>query len=102
VEPVAMTEPVLVGGGAFANYQEEVVEATRARLHDIAPKDVELQEDIMVGKPYQQILERAAADHSDLIVIGVHSGIIERLGFFGSTTNHIVREASCPVLSLRG
>jgi nucleotide-binding universal stress UspA family protein len=53
------------------------------------------------GKPYRQILEVAEAERSDLIVIGVQGRNALDLTMFGSTTNHVVRRASCPVLTLR-
>jgi hypothetical protein len=37
-----------------------------------------------------------AEQESDLIVMGAHGGGVAALGF-GSTTNHVVREATCPV-----
>jgi nucleotide-binding universal stress UspA family protein len=37
-----------------------------------------------------------------LIVMGVQGrGAIDRM-FFGSTTQHVVRQATCPVLTVRG
>nr|NIS66339.1 universal stress protein [Gemmatimonadales bacterium] len=41
-------------------------------------------------------------DRAGLIVLGAHGhGVIDRM-FFGSTAQHVVREASCPVLTVRG
>ena len=56
---------------------------------------------IVYGKPYRQILETARQEQSDLIVIGVHGRNPLDLALFGSTTNHVVRRAPCPVLTLR-
>jgi nucleotide-binding universal stress UspA family protein len=56
---------------------------------------------VAYGKPYRKILEVAATDASDLIVIGVHGRNALDLTLFGSTTNQVVRRASCPVLTLR-
>jgi nucleotide-binding universal stress UspA family protein len=53
------------------------------------------------GKPYVQILEVAADEGSDLIVIGVRGRNPLDMALFGSTANHVVRRASCPVLTLR-
>lgn len=54
-----------------------------------------------VGKPYREILRVAEEHASDLIVIGIHGrGIVDRF-FFGSTTQHVVRQAACPVLTMR-
>ena len=53
------------------------------------------------GKAYQQILSVAAAEHVDLIVMGVQGRNALDLMLFGSTANQVVRQASCPVLTLR-
>jgi nucleotide-binding universal stress UspA family protein len=53
------------------------------------------------GKAYRRILEIAARDKTDLIVMGVRGRNPLDLMLFGSTTNHVVRQASCPVLTLR-
>lgn len=53
------------------------------------------------GKPYVQILEVAAEEGSDLIIVGVHGRNPIDMGLFGSTANQIVRRATCPVLTLR-
>jgi nucleotide-binding universal stress UspA family protein len=53
------------------------------------------------GKAYRQILSVAADDGADLIVMGVHGRNALDLMLFGSTTNQVVRRATCPVLTLR-
>jgi nucleotide-binding universal stress UspA family protein len=53
------------------------------------------------GKPWREVLRLAGAGQSDLIVMGVQGRGAADLLFFGSTTQHVVREASCPVLTLR-
>lgn len=77
----------------------------RARLTDAVPNDVRasLRVDTVLGagKPYREILRVAAEHRADLLVLGVHGrGALDRL-FFGSTTQHLVRQAVCPVLTLR-
>lgn len=52
------------------------------------------------GKPYRRILD-AAADRMDLVVMGVRTRSAVDLLLFGSTANHVVRSASCPVLTIR-
>ena len=56
---------------------------------------------VIHGKPYRRILEIAAHDKTDLIVMGVRGRNPLDLMLFGSTTSHVVRAASCPVLTLR-
>jgi nucleotide-binding universal stress UspA family protein len=56
---------------------------------------------LTTGKPSQEILRAAAEQKADLLVIGIHGrGPINRL-VFGSTAEHLVRHATCPVLTLR-
>jgi nucleotide-binding universal stress UspA family protein len=53
------------------------------------------------GVPYRQILRLAAEQSSDLIVMGVHGRSAADMFFLGSTTNQVVRHATCPVLTVR-
>ena len=53
------------------------------------------------GKAYREILGVAAEDRADVIVIGVHGRNPLALLLFGSTTNQVVRRATCPVLTVR-
>jgi nucleotide-binding universal stress UspA family protein len=55
----------------------------------------------MRGKAYREILGVAAEDAIDLIVIGVQGRNPVDVALFGSTTNHVVRSATCPVMTLR-
>jgi nucleotide-binding universal stress UspA family protein len=56
---------------------------------------------VVHGRPYMQILQTATDVEADLIVLGVHGRNPIDLTLFGSTTNHVVRAARCPVLTLR-
>jgi nucleotide-binding universal stress UspA family protein len=53
------------------------------------------------GTPYKEILRLAAEKRVDLIVMGLHGRNAADVLFFGSTTNQVVRQASCPVLTIR-
>lgn len=53
------------------------------------------------GKAYREILGVATDGRADLIVMGVHGRNPLDLLLFGSTTNQVVRRATCPVLTLR-
>jgi nucleotide-binding universal stress UspA family protein len=53
------------------------------------------------GKPYREIVRVARETSADLILMGVAGGGTLRRLFLGSTTNHVVREATCPVLTMR-
>jgi nucleotide-binding universal stress UspA family protein len=53
------------------------------------------------GKAYREILGIATEESCDLIVMGVQGRNALDLMLFGSTTNQVVRRATCPVLTLR-
>jgi nucleotide-binding universal stress UspA family protein len=53
------------------------------------------------GKPATEIVRLAAERESDLIVIGVRGRGAADLTVFGSTTHQVVRQAACPVLTIR-
>lgn len=53
---------------------------------------------VTVGTAHHDVLERAAQERSDLIVMGVHGRGAVDLALFGSTTHHVIRGATCPVL----
>jgi len=56
---------------------------------------------VLKGVPYEEICRFAAEQKIDLIVLGTHGrrGIDRML--FGSTAEQVVRNAPCPVLSVR-
>ncbi|HKT80110.1 MAG TPA: universal stress protein [Vicinamibacterales bacterium] len=53
------------------------------------------------GKPSTEILKLAEARGDDLIVIGVRGRGATDLALFGSTAQQVVRQAACPVLTIR-
>jgi nucleotide-binding universal stress UspA family protein len=86
--------------------RHELEGETRKRLEALVTDEVRVWckpvTKISYGKPYRQILETANSEASDLIVIGVRGRNALNLAMFGSTTNHVVRQALCPVLTMRG
>jgi nucleotide-binding universal stress UspA family protein len=87
--------------GSFVKQREE---ALRRRLQEAvatATGFCSVESLITHGKPWREVLRIAAERQSDLIVMGVQGRGAADLLFFGSTTQHVVREASCAVLTLR-
>ena len=86
-------------------YIAEVEQDRRERLKAAVPESVRaycaVETVLATGKPYREILRVAAERRSDLIVIGIHGRGAADLLFFGSTVQHVVRQATCPVLTLR-
>jgi len=92
-------------GAALAEYRRYREKSALMRLDGLLPDAMRLSDRCVArlsnGKPHVQILDAAAEERSDLIVIGVHGRNPFDMMVFGSTTNQVVRRASCPVLTLR-
>jgi len=86
-------------------YVERWTASALTRLHGLVPDDTRVYchigERVETGQPYREILRVAAEQSAGLIVIGAHGhGVLDRM-LFGSTAQHVVRQAVCPVLTLR-
>lgn len=86
-------------------YRTALEAAARERLAQLVPEDVrawcECETIVRTGKAYREILDVARERQIDLIVLGVRGRNPMDLALFGSTTNHVVRAADCPVLTVR-
>lgn len=56
---------------------------------------------IWTGDPRDSIVEAAAAERADLIVVGCHGRRGLERAILGSVSDHVVRTAGCPVLVVR-
>lgn len=89
---------------ALADYRRYLEQGAAERLQAVAdglPQGTRVATAVRFGKPYVETLDTAAAINADLIVLGVRGRGAFDMGFFGSTTNHVVRAAGCPVLTVR-
>jgi len=61
---------------------------------------VRIRQEVGIGVPHRQIIEKASAENADLIVLCTHgrSGLSRML--IGSVSAQIVRRATCPVLTV--
>lgn len=103
-EEPAMTEDEAFPRSTLAAYREEYEEWCAARLHEEIPAEVRrwctVHELTTVGSAHREILRVARENSCDLIVMGVgrRRGLGDRM--FGSTTQHVVRSAASPVLTI--
>lgn len=83
---------------------EEQEQAARNRLSEIEREHLSgIAHELMtcVGEPAPSILKVQREVGADLIVIGTHGRRgLSRL-FLGSVAEHVIREAACPVLTVR-
>lgn len=87
------------------DYYEQLAKRASERLAAAVPDEARVwsrpTEQVVKGKAYQQILRIAEEGNYDLIVMGVRGrGALNRF-VFGSTTDHVIRQAHCPVLTIR-
>ena len=98
-------ETTLGGPGTLEAYLAAVEDDAHERLKAAVPDTIRaycaVEAMVARGRPYHEILRVATERDADLIVIGVHGRGAADLMFYGSTTQHVVRQASCPVLTLR-
>jgi nucleotide-binding universal stress UspA family protein len=61
-------------------------------------KDVELETDIVLGHPAEQIIHKADTIQASLIVMGKRSHTILHRWMLGSNSERVLRYAHCPVM----
>lgn len=88
------------------DFRAELRRSALARLHEAVPEALRsrcpVAETVVMGKGWKEILRVAFEEEADLIVMGVAGRSTADLLLFGSTTQHVVRQATCPVLTIRG
>lgn len=79
--------------------------AARRKLHALVPDEArawcETEEVAALGRAYEEIVRMARERDADLIVLGVHGRSALNVVLFGSTANQVVRNATCPVVTVR-
>jgi nucleotide-binding universal stress UspA family protein len=96
-----------VGGPIFdlEGYRRMLEADAAERLKTLVPADAREwctpETRVLHGKPWAKILETAASEETDLIVLGVRGRNAFDMLLFGSTANQVVRQATCPVLTVK-
>jgi nucleotide-binding universal stress UspA family protein len=81
------------------------IDDAREQLHTQLAQEpstwCEIQEVVAIDRAYKAILRHAADANADLIVMGTQGAGGLELMLYGSNTQHVVRAATCPVLTVR-
>lgn len=93
--------PPLLSGPPRQDQRELAGQKLQSAVSQEARAWCEIEECVELGTPYKKILERASEDRSDLIVVGSRARGPLGSVWSGSTSRHIVRAATCPVLTAR-
>jgi nucleotide-binding universal stress UspA family protein len=105
VEPVIYPPDFSMGQIAIPSVNAEWDLKAKEELEKLGkqeiPGSIKVSIIIKTGKPFLEIIDAAAEENIDLIIIATHghSGVEHIL--FGSTAEKVVRKAPCPVLTLR-
>jgi nucleotide-binding universal stress UspA family protein len=93
--PSATAVPEEEAAEEMADDMEEAIASAERTLHE------RLRRREVTGDPIAKILEVAAEDDADLIVMGTHGRLGRIHALVGSVAEAIVRNAPCPVLTVR-
>lgn len=104
---VSVIDPgsLLMPGGRFRVRVDQVRERRELLAQELVERGrlagIEVSFLIWTGDPGDMIVEAAEAEHADMVLVGSHGrGAVGRL-FLGSVSEHVVRNAHCPVLVVR-
>ena len=90
---------------SIQGFQEEALEAAQKKMAAAAQESFKkfpkLETRVAVGSPANKILEIAAKEKIDLIIMGTHGRKGLERTIFGSVADKIVQAAPCPVVTLR-
>jgi len=89
--------------GAMAELQKRRCDTERRYLEEINAARAggsRITNAVTLGRPYLEVLRIAEERAIDVIVMGVRGRGPVDMALFGSTTNHVVRRATCPVVTV--
>src|ERR1051326_525061 len=86
--------------GVLENHRKKLADFLREDFTDLIAS-VTIRQEIDIGTPYQKIVDKAASENVDTIILSTHgrTGLVH--AFLGSVAEKVVRLANCPVLTVR-
>jgi nucleotide-binding universal stress UspA family protein len=100
-----LSEAPLMPAPDVSRVREAAAADARRRLHALIPESARsyctVETTVVEGRAYRDIHRHATEQQCDLIVMGVHGRGALDLLVFGSTTHHVIRASTCPVLIVR-
>lgn len=104
---VSVIDPgsLLLPGGRFRARVDQVRERREKQAQALVERGriegIDVSFLVWTGDPGDQIVSAAEAERVDMVLVGSHGrGAVGRL-FLGSVSEHVVRNAPCPVLVVR-
>lgn len=104
-EPIAYPTDLgyapVISGELETELQRGVRQRLDALLAEVKARGFAVEGSLRVGRPFAEIVEAAAADKVDLVVVTTHGFTGLKLVLLGSTAERVVRHSPCPVLVVR-
>lgn len=105
MEPQAYRDLSKPSLGRGSESRSGLRDALEEKLLGMVPEDAlnwcQPKTTLLAGQPFQELVKYAVIHNVDLIALGFRGrGLVETL-LVGSTTSRVIREAPCPVLSVR-
>ena len=95
-----MTGVPLYYPGMLGDLKADIWKRLNSVVAEAAP-EIPVERIVTVGSPHREIVRVASERNAELVLLGAYShGPLDHM-FFGSTTNHVVHQARCPVLTVR-
>ncbi len=105
VEPTIYPADLGFGQVVMPGVEDELREKGGEELKALIEKEIgnrmPAHSAVRTGKPHQEILLEAEEKNIDLIIVATHGHTGVEHMLFGSTAERIVRNAKCPVLTIR-
>jgi nucleotide-binding universal stress UspA family protein len=105
IEFLAEEEPLENAHFNVPEFRSYLLEDARQRLESLVSHEPPIKRGVrtlaVAGRAHHEILRIAADESADLIVMGAQGRGGAALALFGSTTQQVVRGASCAVLTVR-
>jgi nucleotide-binding universal stress UspA family protein len=90
---------------SFENLEKEIADGAEKMMARFCTENLagfdRFEKHVITGVPYEEIVKKADESGADLIIMGTHGrkGVDHLL--FGSTAERVVRNATCPVMTVR-
>ena len=103
VQPIPATVPIVdYSGFDTSGYEDIMREHATSELSELLKRpslaNVDVESEVRRGYPTDEILRAAEEMNADLIVIATHGATGWRRYVFGSVTEKVLHQSSCPVL----
>lgn len=100
LEDSYVKKSVLIEGEALERRRRQLADFLRKNFADLIPSAT-IKQEVEIGTPYQKIVDKAASENVDMIVLSTHGRTGLLRAFLGSVAEKVVRLANCPVLTIR-